>query len=833
MNNLSSQNIGTSLDFQESPGEFEEEEEREEDDSSEISSLPPLTQVATASPRMIVSPKMQNIHLIIQNEDNDSSEVNTPHEDWHANLGLGIQSQPLRNERNVEEHYRTRAKRQTILWAENQAEEDTMTQERVRAEAELQVKFEGARAKAEARAEAEASSRAGLSTGVNGANRTVEDTKSTGEQDEMTRKTAERERRLRAEKERLLIEEDARKKAVQVKLEKEKEEEEEGKAAAGRTTAAPETPEDQEAQRIAVEIVQGIYKKISHTEYANFLGTKENHRILKRFIILLEPLPNSLVLSLYKLVTRIYFIAEAQAIDRILEELSIRWTTTNPATHWGSHYNLCHIVLFSLLILNSDLHNAENNQPKFSKEEFTENTLFAVEKESSKSNFDLAQHEPGIREELGVYYEALKYMSLPLLKKDENKTNVRDSRDSKDTRIRIRRRNSKMSTRSQLNNSTENSSSDDDTSVISSSSPSARREPHYTSNWKFHHNKPLPRLYRKEPLDEVFVFSNGTSWCVDSGIKMNERDLASSSNNKSTAQRTTRSRIPSSAGGIFRWITRSKSKSLLHGNKSPVAFFDGNTKWINVRCRVCEGRIYVFKHYPPSMGPQNSMQDLDGMKKASDVYFVCSLYESLATLVQDNVVVNNNHEPSRRGDLDQRGNFTVIIPASLHRKKTLLEFQTSNVEEAQRFVQCVNFWAARLTPVPTAQFEIVSNEENGWSPQVLSGDLPIETLETLYLSDWRPLLSISHLYSEQENSTEETNMVDKIEVLESFAEYLQRTIDSHNTVKPLMISRWRRTRNFERAMDNWNKKYLYLNELNERTSVYLNALQLAQRSVKH
>ncbi|GAV52139.1 hypothetical protein ZYGR_0AG01300 [Zygosaccharomyces rouxii] len=818
MDNIASQDIENSPDFQESPGEFEDEEEQEEDGSSDISSLPPHAQVATASPRMIVSPKMQNIHLIVQNEDDDSSESNMQHDDWSTDLGLGIQSPPLRNEGNAEEHYKTRTNRQTVLWAENQAEEDAIAQARVRAEAEELVRSEESRARAEVQTQVDESSRVRLSTSVDGADRTIMDAKSTEEQEEAARKKAERGRRFRAEEERLLIEEEARKKATQAKLEKEEAEKE------------SVNREDKEAQEIAVKIVQGIYNKISYTEYANFLGAKENHSVLRKFIILLEPLPNSLVLSLYKLVTRIYFIAEAQAIDRILEELSIRWTTTNPTTHWGSHYSLCHIVLFSLLILNSDLHNAENNQPRFSKEEFTDNTLFAVEKESAKSNYNLAEYELDIREELGVYYDTLKYMSLPLLKKDENKKNGRDSRDSRDAKIRIRRRNSRLSTRSQLNNSTENSSSDDDSSIISSSSQSAKREPHYTSNWKFHNNKPLPRLYRREPLDEIYMFSNGTSWCMDSGIKISERDLASSSNDRNTTQRTTRPRIPSAAGGVLRWITRSKSKSLLHGNRSPVAFFDGNTKWINVRCRVYEGRLYVFKHYPPCEGPQNSNQDLNELKRASDLYFVCSLYESLATLVQENVVVNSNHTSSRRGDLDQRGNFTVTIPAALHRDKKLLEFQTSNVEEAQRFVQCVNFWAARLTPVPTAQFEIVSNEENGWSPQVLSRNLPTETIEDLHLSAWRPLLSISHLYSEQENSTEETSMVDKMGILENFAEYLGQTIDCHNTVKPLMISVWQRTRNFERAMDNWNKKYLYLNELNERTSVYLNALQLAQKS---
>lgn len=824
MNNIPSKNIENSSTLQGASENFEEDEEKEEDSLSDTSSLPPLTQVATTSPRMIVSPKMQNIHLIIQNEDGDSNESDARHEDWSEDLGLAIQNKSLRNEEDVVKPYGTGTRQQTMLWTERQIEGDIESQSKVGSGTEELTNLQESHAKATARTEIDESSKDKVGGKIENADRTVMLPKTVEGKDEMAKRKAERERESRTEGERLLIEEDTSKKATQAALERDDTE--------GVATPCSESiiKEDKTAQDIATKIIQGIYDKINYTEYANFLGAKENHSILRKFIILLEPLPNSLVLSLYKLVTRIYFIAEAQAIDRILEELSIRWTTTNPTTHWGSHYNLCHIVLFSLLILNSDLHNAENNQPKFSREEFTDNTLFAVEKESAKMNFDLSEHELDIREELGVYYDALKYMSLPLLRSDDNKRNGKNSRDSGDAKIRLRRRNSKISLKSQMNNGTENSSSDDDSSIISSSSQSAKREPHYTSNWKFHNNKPLPRLYRREPLDEIYVVSNGTSWCMDSNIKINERDLASSSNDRSTIQRTTRPRIPSAAGGVLRWITRSKSKSLLHGNKSPVAFFDGNTKWVNVRCRVYEGRLYVFKHYPTHGGPQDSTQDLSEIKKASGVYFVCSLYESLATLVQENVVVNNNNTPSRHGDLGQRGNFTVTIPAALHRDNTLLEFQTFNVEEAQRFVQCINFWAARLTPVPTAQFEVVSNEENGWSPQVLSSILSSEILENINLTVWKPLLSISHLYSEQENSPEETNITEKMEFLKNFAEYLQRTIDSHNAVKPSMILVWQRTSNFERAMDNWNKKYLYLNELNERTSAYLNALLLAQKS---
>lgn len=827
------------------------------------------------SPRLIVSPKMQNIHMLVQNEGADSpSRSNSV-----ADMSFGEQEEPQSRKTSSEQRYSGRSNRNTLLWAQSQAEVDAQNEAHIRAEAKAFVKAQEVKAREEARATAQDNAgmkaeyhvgisvnRQSLASPIAGAHAKLgtKEQKYIGERAPLEEKAetkgeaehdAEGEVEVRGE--------------IQKKVETESEEEvnaeEEAEAKVEESAILRLNDQDTtiqenkqrseaqekeqrlesqaveqklEAQETAVKIVQGIYDKISYREYANFLGAKENYQVLQKFIVLLEPLPNSLVLSLYKLVTRIYFIAEAQAIDRILEELSKGWVTANPETHWGRHYKLCHIVLFALLILNSDLHNTENlnNQTKFSKEEFVDNTIYAVSKEGTKSNFNLPKYEPAIREELGIYYDALKYMSLPVLSREESKRD-RESKDYRESKNRIRRKNSKVSSKSQLAPSAENSSSDDEaSSLFSGSSTSFKRESHYTSNWRFHNNKPLPTLYHKESFDEQFRYTNNTLWYVDSAIEINERNLISPSSDRSTTQRTNRF-IPSS-GGILRWITRSKSKSLLHENRSPVAFFDGNTRWTNVRCRVWEGRIYVFRTRPQSMEIQNNEDDLANLKKISDVYFVCSLYEALATLVQENVVVHNNQRPAhlrhKMPDAGHvhRGNFTVTIPAALHRDKTVLEFQTGTVEEAQNYVNCVNFWAARLTPVPTAQFEIVSNEENGWSPSVLSGKAPPTSLDKVYVSSWKPLLSIGHLYSEQENNTEEAGMTNKIEALQNFTEYLQQTIDSHNKVKPHMISVWRKTRNFDKAMDNWNKKYLYLNELDEKSSAYLYTLNLSLTCIR-
>ena len=86
------------------------------------------------------------------------------------------------------------------------------------------------------------------------------------------------------------------------------------------STQSEET--DQNSHLIASEILEGTFKDVSYKEYANFLGNDNNNQVLTEFVKLLSPLPSSLLETLFNLSKSIYFIAEAQNIDRILECLS-------------------------------------------------------------------------------------------------------------------------------------------------------------------------------------------------------------------------------------------------------------------------------------------------------------------------------------------------------------------------------------------------------------------------------------------------------------------------------------------------------------------------------
>lgn len=561
-------------------------------------------------------------------------------------------------------------------------------------------------------------------------------------------------------------------------------------------------PERSEA--VAVQIAQGTFDGVDYHEYANYLGSEGMLDTLRSFIGLLRPFPESLLDSLRRLVSEVYFIAEAQNIDRILEELSRQWVEEHPDTFWGGHYKLCHIVFFSLLILNSDIHN-ENSLGTFTQAQFIENTLHALNEEAKSTGYTLDEVEFLIEEQLGGYYEQLKSAGLPLC-------NKQISRPASRNNLQLHRRASRFSTRSATMTTLDTAESITTSLGSNSSSQAIQRESNFTSNWKFHHNKPLPRLYFVEPFDHL---GSGSLWSIDATIKLCDKDLAHSAPEKESK------RDPKS---LLKWFSRSKSKSLVENVKFPMAFLDGGTRWSRAHVRVFEGRIYIFKLKTAGLPLSGTHHDLEVLKRKSSQYFVYNLFEALATVMQENVV--QSHGLSMK-DHSSRGNFTLTLPSGLQTGTTALEFQTSSIAEAHSFVQCINFWAARISPVPTTQLEVVSNEEYGWSEHLLGSDIEPQNLDKVRLSNWRPLLSMGALYDELNTTTEQPDLATRLGDLENFTHTLQQEIDEHNHVKPAMISLWNPSKQFDTALDNWNKKYLYLNQINEKSYKYLQALQLA------
>ncbi|KAI8394319.1 uncharacterized protein BYT42DRAFT_554203 [Radiomyces spectabilis] len=78
-----------------------------------------------------------------------------------------------------------------------------------------------------------------------------------------------------------------------------------------------------------------------------------------------------------KLCSKLYFRAEAQQIDRILEAFANRYWDCNPQSLFGSA-DVVYAVIYSLLLLNTDLHVAQGNHNRMTRQEFIRNTMMAI-----------------------------------------------------------------------------------------------------------------------------------------------------------------------------------------------------------------------------------------------------------------------------------------------------------------------------------------------------------------------------------------------------------------------------------------------------------------------
>ena len=96
-----------------------------------------------------------------------------------------------------------------------------------------------------------------------------------------------------------------------------------------------------------------------------------------------------------KLCSKLYFKAEAQQIDRILECFANRYWECNPDNLFGSagkeqiqkkkkkpmmtlYLDTVYAVVYSLLLLNTDLHVAQGNHARMTRSEFIRNTMSTI-----------------------------------------------------------------------------------------------------------------------------------------------------------------------------------------------------------------------------------------------------------------------------------------------------------------------------------------------------------------------------------------------------------------------------------------------------------------------
>ncbi|CCF60779.1 hypothetical protein KAFR_0L01690 [Kazachstania africana CBS 2517] len=607
-----------------------------------------------------------------------------------------------------------------------------------------------------------------------------------------------------------------------------------------------------DSELIAVQIINGTFAEVPYTNYANFLGSEQNADILNCFIHLISPLPMSLLSVLHKLSSFLYFIAEAQNIDRILEEISKEWIKEYPSTIWKSNYKFCHIILFSLLILNTDLRltNEESRSSnKFKKRKqtlsekgFINNTLKAIGSEFSRNgepfDVDYKYLEHQVTHELFTYYNSLKRNPLPLFSCQQYHPEV--AMPTKTFQDQPEHDFSRESVSSHRSTSVPLSESTTKNVGLRKTTSATLSSLHSIADWNYKNNVPLSQLYLKERFDKVLRAVQNPMWSVDSIVEITERDFErllqyrTHKNNSSHVIETLGARRRSKS--FFKWFKKSlKGKTFLSESPETTVSINDKADWVKVRVRIYEGRIFIFKLKQTQIDNQSPesllLLNMEDFKALNPICVVYNLYETSSELVQNNIILKSrNVFPESNGE-DELRSFILYFPKVGKKPRIKIEFKTNDLQLSERYVACMNVWAARLSPIPNEQFESVSNEEYGWSTRFLSAK---ENSRNIKISKWKPLLSYESFSSFGSELFDMTPVNEKIGKLEILVSWLETVIDDHNQVKKSMMKSCTSNKEqFELVMDNWNSKYLFLSGQYNKRLLYLEALRRLQHEIEN
>ncbi|CAO3599194.1 unnamed protein product [Absidia cylindrospora] len=150
------------------------------------------------------------------------------------------------------------------------------------------------------------------------------------------------------------------------------------------TDSSTPPSETHEANELAERLWDEDESFVTRDHMAEWLGTSKslNSLVLVSYMDHFEFETLRLDSAFRKLCGKLYFKAEAQQIDRILDIFAKRYWKCNPQSVFGSS-DVVYAVVYSLLLLNTDLHVAQGNYVRMTKQAFVKNTMSTIYDQSS------------------------------------------------------------------------------------------------------------------------------------------------------------------------------------------------------------------------------------------------------------------------------------------------------------------------------------------------------------------------------------------------------------------------------------------------------------------
>lgn len=178
-----------------------------------------------------------------------------------------------------------------------------------------------------------------------------------------------------------------------------------------------------EFKDIASKLYNEEFVLINPAEYTQFLAAPDADSLkIREFYMDQFTWDASLMTSTRRLCLKLYLKGESQEIDRILSSFTKSYLKQHPTNVFCTRdFEKIYIVLYSLILLNTALHNLElTRKLKISQTDYIRNTLLTFLQQNRKQlKLLLIKQKIQIERELNSYYEDLAHRELYLKKGDD------------------------------------------------------------------------------------------------------------------------------------------------------------------------------------------------------------------------------------------------------------------------------------------------------------------------------------------------------------------------------------------------------------------------------
>lgn len=183
-------------------------------------------------------------------------------------------------------------------------------------------------------------------------------------------------------------------------------------------------PSTNDFKDIAAKLYNEEFVLINPAEYTQFLAAPDaDSTQIREYYMDMFTWDASLMTSTRRLCLKLYLKGESQEIDRILSAFTKSYLKQHPNNVFCTQdFEKIYIVLYSLILLNTALHNSEINQKsKISQTDYIKNTLSTFIQQNKKSLRALSvKQKVLIERELNMYYEDLSHRELYLKQGDDS-----------------------------------------------------------------------------------------------------------------------------------------------------------------------------------------------------------------------------------------------------------------------------------------------------------------------------------------------------------------------------------------------------------------------------